>query len=135
MQCHLLPKKQKSPLYFVRPTPYITSCIGLSLGFFMRLWSKDSYSHNIKVSLQLFIVSINCTISSSPGPREIPGCTGRCQVTYCHACYFSKQPRQLPGKCSLCGAPVTNLKCLKQWTFCIHLADKLRHGWVSPATC
>ena len=58
MQCHFLPKKQKSSLYFVRPTPYITqSCIGVSLEFFMRLWSKDNYSYNIKLSLQLFIVS------------------------------------------------------------------------------
>ena len=39
-------------------TVYITqSCIGVSLEFFVRLWSKDNYSYNIKLSLQLFIVS------------------------------------------------------------------------------
>ena len=107
LQCHLLQEKQTSPLLCVSHVVY--SKLGLT---------------NPEPVLCLILFS-------SPGPREIPGCTGRCQVTYCPACYFSKQPRPLPGRCSLCGAPVSSLRCLKRWANCINSADKSRNGLVS----
>ena len=66
----------------------------------------------------------------SPGPREIPGCTGQCQLTFCHACYFSKEVRDLPGQCRACGSPVSSLKCLQRWAICIHWADIKENGKV-----
>ncbi|XP_064384618.1 kielin/chordin-like protein [Halichondria panicea] len=61
-----------------------------------------------------------CTM---PGPREIPGCTGTCQFTFCSACYFSEEPRPLPGYCPLCGGPISSVRCYKRWAYCIGRAD------------
>ena len=38
----------------------------------------------------------------SPGPREIPGCTGGCQLTYCKACIFSRDEVIVPDDASQC---------------------------------
>ncbi|KAL5467426.1 hypothetical protein EMCRGX_G031647 [Ephydatia muelleri] len=67
-----------------------------------------------------------------PGPREIPGCTGQCQLTYCNACYYSKTARDLPGNCRDCGSPISSLHCLKRWAKCIHVADVKENG--KPST-
>ena len=68
----------------------------------------------------------------SPGPREIPGCFGgQCQLTYCPACYYAKEPRPLPGNCPDCGSPVTSLTCLRNWAACIRIADMWQYGSVS----
>ena len=71
----------------------------------------------------------------SPGPRENPGCTGQCQLTVCHACYFSEKVRDLPGECSTCGSPVSSLKCLREWATCIHRSDITEKGKVEPPVC
>ena len=63
--------------------------------------------------------------------REIPGCTGQCQVTFCTACYFSEETRPLPTGCSDCGSPISSEGCLESWAKCIHWADRLEHGRVS----
>ena len=66
-----------------------------------------------------------------PGPREIPGCTGQCPLTYCGACYFAKQVRSLPKGCGDCGSPISSLECLEVWADCIHNADVIQYGEVS----
>ena len=66
-----------------------------------------------------------------PGPREIPGCTGTCQFTFCSACYFSEEPRPLPGYCPLCGGPISSVRCYKRWAYCIGRADAREYEDVS----
>ncbi len=71
--------------------------------------------------------------SNSPGPREIPGCTGSCQLTYCRACYFSPHPLPLPGNCKQCDLANyrSNTPCFRQWSKCIQKAHFKENGWVS----
>ena len=82
--------------------------------------------HHAVILNLMCIILITC----SPGPREIPGCTGSCQVTYCPACYFSKKPRPLPGSCRTCGAPVSGRHCLKKWAYCVGRANARKYGRV-----
>lgn len=67
----------------------------------------------------------------SPGPREIPGCTGSCQLTHCPACYFSVNRRPLPGSCRTCGTPVSTQHCLRKWAYCVGRANVRKYGRVS----
>ena len=58
----------------------------------------------------------------SPGPREIPGCTGSCQLTYCHACYLSEDPVPRPETCPKCKDLRNYLmdsECFCRWADCI----------------
>ena len=55
-----------------------------------------------------------------PPPFTVPGCTGRCPVTVCRACYYTKtgtrsQPDECPYECGM------NPKqgCMKKWGKCV----------------
>lgn len=69
-------------------------------------------------------------LCSVPGPREIPGCTGQCQLSYCNACYFSEEPLPLPGNCSADCAEglTTDNKCFRSWASCVRRAHRITHG-------
>ena len=60
------------------------------------------------------------------GPREIPGCTGPCQLTYCRTCYFDDQLHSPPANCSSEECGVDNLQdylsdstCFRRWGICV----------------
>lgn len=77
--------------------------------------------------------SFVCATLYRPGPHEIPGCTGRCQVTHCSACYFSRTPHTYttPPKCPSCGAPVRDFPCLQRWASCVYKFNIGKYGQVS----
>ena len=69
----------------------------------------------------------------SPGPREIPGCRGRCQFSYCKACYVGDEPIfPPPGNCTLCNLSdyTSNTKCYRKWARCTRRAHRRRFGKV-----
>ena len=68
----------------------------------------------------------------SPGPREFPGCTGTCQLTYCRACYFAPEPLPRPGSCTQCDRMdyQSDTRCFRRWSKCIRKAHRKENRWV-----
>lgn len=64
------------------------------------------------------------SIHNSPGPREIPGCTGPCQLTYCSMCIFTSDPVVTPpglDQCPVCydlSQYLTDSTCFWRWARC-----------------
>ena len=113
-------------------------CLSKNCGRFYSVLYSNTLIHCLKASssvVVIIVISFVCFFplcSNSPGPREIPGCTGPCQVTFCSACYFSEVSRPLPGVCRICGSgAVSTVGCLKRWAKCIHKADIKENGKVS----
>jgi len=69
-------------------------------------------------------------LCTAPGPREIPGCTGSCQLTYCHACYNSETSVDIPGSCEQCEDYTAESSCFKAWAKCVRRAQITEHGKV-----
>ena len=63
------------------------------------------------------------THAHSPGPREIPGCTGGCQLTYCKACIFNRDEVSVPDvsdcpECSDIADYSRPSSCYLKWSRC-----------------
>ena len=88
--------------------------------------SSNFWSNNIKLLLMSYFYR--------PHPED-SGCDANCRITYCHACYYSDEPRSLPDNCNTCQSypelrEAGNL-CFKRWAICTRRANGAPNSKVS----
>lgn len=93
--------------------------------FTLHVCSIPAYNHYKSTIYLLFVLTLY-----SPGPREIPGCTGSCQRTYCHTCYYSEDAHPRPSHCDRkrCTNLMhyqTNSRCFRRWANCVRRAQRM----------
>ena len=65
-----------------------------------------------------------------PPPVTVPGCTGKCHVTVCRACYYTNETetRSQPDECPYeCG---TKQGCMRTWGKCVKQSYQSSFGKV-----